>query len=289
MDVISLFDPWNDPLCSCPVKYSLNPYTGCSHGCIYCYISSYIPRAFESRVKKDILIRVERDMRKLDRLPISMSNSSDPYPPLEAKNKLTRGVLEIIKRYRHPLLIVTKSDLVTRDIDLLREMDAVVMITITTLDPVHKKTEPGAPSPKRRLKAMAELSEAEIPVGLRLDPIIPGISNDYRELIESTYCAGASHVVASTFKPRPDGWNRFKKTFPKLSSDLRPLYFEEGEVHQSSRYLPKELRRKILSELKYEVEDREMTFSTCREGMFKNEKACCDGSFMLKEPRPTQG
>ncbi len=286
MDVISLFDPWSDSLCSCPVKYSLNPYTGCSHGCIYCYISSYIPRAFESRPKKDLLRRVERDMRKIDRLPISMSNSSDPYPPIEKDSQLTRGVLEILKRHRHPLLIVTKSDLVARDIDLLREMDVVVMITITTLQSVYKKTEPGAPSPRRRLNAMNALSDAGIPVGMRLDPIIPGLFSDYLELIESAASAGASHVVASTFKPRPDGWNRFKKTFSKLSSDLGPLYFEEGEIRKSSRYLPEDLRRQILTGVKCEVEKRGLTFSTCREGVFKDETASCDGSHMLKNDAP---
>ncbi|MBI5253313.1 MAG: radical SAM protein, partial [Euryarchaeota archaeon] len=81
---ITYFDPWRDPLCTCPRKYSLNPYTGCEHRCVYCYITSYIPRGFECRIKKNLLGEVKRDRKKLNKkIPISMSNSSDPYTTME--------------------------------------------------------------------------------------------------------------------------------------------------------------------------------------------------------------
>ncbi|MDY6966674.1 MAG: radical SAM protein [Halobacteriota archaeon] len=283
MDVISIFDPWDDPLCTCPVKYSLNPYTGCSHGCIYCYITSYIPRAFDCRPKKDLLRRVERDMRKVEKIPISMSNSSDPYPPMEKELLLTRDVLKMIQRHQHPLLIATKSDLVARDIGILKRMNVAVTITITTFDPIYKKTEPKAPSPEKRLKAMKILAAEGVPVGLRLDPLIPGLNKDFKEVIKYAASAGASHVVASTLKPRPDGWNRIKKTFPELSKKLAPQYFEEGEVHSSSRYLPEDMRREILGAVKEETEMMGMTFATCREGLFMNRSVSCDGSHLLDD------
>ncbi|MDI6639569.1 MAG: hypothetical protein QMD78_01965, partial [Methanocellales archaeon] len=90
MDVIRKFDPWGDPLCTCPPKYSFSPYTGCSHRCAYCYITSYIPNAFNCRPKKDLLKRVKKDVSKVDlAIPISISNSSDPYPPEEKDVLLT--------------------------------------------------------------------------------------------------------------------------------------------------------------------------------------------------------
>ena len=131
MDVIREFDPWKDPWCTCPRKYSFNPYTGCSHRCVYCYITSYIPRAFDCRPKSRLIERVERDVQKLDRrLFVSMSNSSDPYPAIERKLRNTRRCLEIFRRNNIAVQIITKSDLVLRDLDLLQDMRCVVSLSL---------------------------------------------------------------------------------------------------------------------------------------------------------------
>ena len=128
MDVIRKFDPWGDPLCSCHPKYSFSPYTGCN-------ITSYIPNAFNCRPKKDLPKRVKKDVSKVDlAIPISISNSSDPYPPEEKDLLLTRRCLEIFRDKKCGVLIITKSDLVLRELDLLGEMNCVVSFTITTLD-----------------------------------------------------------------------------------------------------------------------------------------------------------
>ena len=118
--ILRPFDPWNSPLCTCPPKMSLNPYTGCPHGCIYCYASSYIPRFHECRPKVDLLRRLEKESAKIepDTL-VAMSNSSDPYPPMEKELRLSRGCLKILKRMDCRVQVVTKSDLVAEDADLL--------------------------------------------------------------------------------------------------------------------------------------------------------------------------
>ncbi len=280
MDVIKPFDPWEGSLCTCRDKFSLNPYTGCSHGCIYCYITSYIPNAFKCRPKKDLLRRVQRDLKHIERKVISISNSSDPYPPMEKNYGLTRQVLEMLCKNDHPALIVTKSDLVARDVDIIGTFPCAVMFTITILKREHKKLEPHAPSPKRRLIAMKKLSEKGVPVGLRLDPIIPGLSSDFKEVIAKASEAGASHVVSSTFKPRPDCWKRFKVVFPDLANELHPFYFDKGERHQGSRYLPKRLRESLLKDVKTEALGQGMSFGVCREGLNLNTAKSCDGSHL---------
>jgi DNA repair photolyase len=283
MDVIKLFDPWEGTLCTCRNKYSLNPYTGCSHGCIYCYITSYIPNAFNCRPKKNLLNRVEKDLKKIDKKVISISNSSDPYPPMEKKMKLTRGVLSLLCNQQHPTLIVTKSDIVVRDMDILSEMPSAVMFTITTLGDTYKKLEPKAPPPQKRLEALYKLREEGIPAGIRLDPLIPNLSLDVDKVVESAAKAGALHVTASTFKPRPDAWKRFENTFPNIAQKTKKLYFEEGERIQGSRYLSKELRHEMLSQVRELVLENNMTFGICREGLDLKRAKTCDGSHLCYE------
>jgi len=280
MDVIRRFDPWGDSWCCCPEKYSLNPYTGCPHGCIYCYITAYVPRAFECRPKKDLLRRVERDLRGLGKGFISMSNSSDPYPPIEKELELTRGVLETLSRHRRPVLVVTKSDIVARDAELLAGMPAAVTVTVTTLTSDARILEPGAPSPRRRLRAMRELSEAGVPVGLRLDPIIPGVTGDAEEVISAAVESGALHVTASTFKPRNDGWNRFSEGFVEAAERLGPMYAAGSRRHGTS-YLPENMRREILHRVKHIAQDHGLTFGACREGLDMGQTPGCDGSHLI--------
>ncbi|MCS7131416.1 MAG: radical SAM protein [Hadesarchaea archaeon] len=290
MDVIHDFDPWGDPLCTCPSKYSFDPYTGCAHRCLYCYITSYIPRAFECRPKEDLLKRLERDLRKIDkRRIISMSNSSDPYPPIEAELKLTRACIELFAREGCRLLVITKSDLVARDADLLAEMGAVVSVTITTLsDKTCKRLEPGAPSPKRRLAALRRLADREVPTAVRLDPLIPGINDiDIEKIIEAAVDAGASHVTSSTYKLRPDSWRRIREEFPEAASQLAYLYFGRGERRRNSWYLPLELRRDLMERVREACDRHGLTFASCREGLVElTSGASCDGSHLVRTILP---
>ena len=279
-DLIKPFDPWRSPLCTCPDKYSLNPYTGCSHRCVYCY-STYIPNFYTLRLKKNLLRRVERDLSKIpEKSLVSMSNSSDPYPPVEKKLRLTRKILELVKEQRKEqrIMIVTKSDLVTSDIDLLSELNAAVSISITTLDKEKaSKLEPNAPEPGKRIKALKKLHSEGIPCVLRLDPIIPEKTEDeIEEIIEK--CSFVSHVVSSTLKLRFDSLKRMIKTFPELKY-YRKLYMK-GEKIQNSFYLPKSYRLEVLERVKDACERYGISYAFCREGVPFKAKSC-DGSHLI--------
>ena len=203
--LISEFDPWKSKLCTCPPKLTFNPYTGCDHGCVYCYASSYIPRFFKCRPKRDLLRRLRREARKLRGELISISNSSDPYPNIEEENGLTRKCLEILSRHECKIQIVTKSPLVTRDIDLLRKMRCMVAFSITTGDDeLSRRLEPRAPVSSERLEAIEALVKKDIPVAVRIDPIIPFLNDKPKKLIESLASLGVSHITSSTCKIRPD-------------------------------------------------------------------------------------
>jgi len=284
--LISPFDPWSDPLCTCGPKFSLNPYTGCGHGCLYCYVSSYIPDFFRVRPKRDLLQRLKRGLRGF-RGVLTMANSSDPYPPLERELCLTRRCLELIQGKRDVrLLLVTKSDLVKRDSDLLAGFDGrvVVAITITTLDEgLARRLEPGAPPPKAKLRAVEELSCLGIPVMVRVDPLIPYLNiQGLRELVSQIKQAGARHITASTYKAKPDNWKRLKEKFPEQTGKLYKLYFQEGEKKGNTRYLPRGVRRKLLETVRHACEEEDIRFAVCREGLEGFSNACCDGRHLLK-------
>ena len=287
MDVIRDFDPWHDPLCTCPKKYGFNPYTGCFYRCVYCYVTSYVPRVFECRIKKNLLKRATCDLKRVDRYRvISMSNSSDPYPPMEAKLKLTRACLELFLREGCQVQVITKSDLVIRDIDLLSKMRCVVSFTITTLKRnLSLKLEPRAPPPELRLEAMKQLSNTGVPVSLRLDPIIPSLNDtEIEQIVKAAAAAGAKHATSSTFKPRPDSWHRSRRVFPEATAKLAPLYFERGERHHNSWYLPRRLRLELMERVKKACDENGLTFASCREGLRElTTSASCDGSHLISK------
>ena len=276
--LITRFDPWKSSYCTCPLKYSLNPYTGCSHGCLYCYITSYIPNAFNLRVKKNVVKRVEKELReKKDKISyISLSNSSDPYPPEEKKYEITRAILNVLNFYGIKRQIVTKSDLVKRDVDLLQKTS--VSMSITTMKD-SKRIEPNAPDPEKRIEALKELSESGIKCSLRLDPIMPHINDSYESMHEVIFRAAPyiKHVTASTLKPRYDSLKRMKKAFPGIDWD--GLYIEKvGRAF----YLDKERRMEILLKVRDICKDYGLTFSCCREGIPINDKnVACDGSHLI--------
>jgi len=287
MSVINLFDPWKNKLCTCPLKYSLSPYTGCSHRCLYCYITSYIRDAFNPRVKKNYIEKFLRDLRRINRsFYISISNSSDPYQDLEKIFKFTRKTLKVISMQRLRALIITKSDLVLRDIDILRNGFFSVSITITTLDEdVAKVLEPGAPSPYRRIKVVETLINNNISVSVRIDPIIPGVNDDFKmlsKLVDKLAEIGVKHIVSSTYKLKPDSFRRIIRAFPSLERKLYKLYYIEGEKIHGYRYLNRRLRYNILSRMKNIVVSKNISFAVCREGFFDlNSGKTCDGSHLI--------
>jgi len=286
--IIRPFDPWkNTSLCTCPFKYTVNPYTGCSHSCLYCYASSYVRNFFNPRKKDRLLEHIVKDIRRVPRNSIiNISSSSDPYIPLEKDLMLTRKVIEkLIGSYT--VEIVTKSDLVTRDIDLLARGKSVVSITITTLNEELAETlEPKAPSPLKRVKAVAELSAKGVPVVVRLDPIIPFVTDNDKnivEIVDAVADAGAKHIVSSTYKVKWDNFNRMVSRFPNLSKNFRELYFRFGEKIHGAYYAPKDYRERVLSKVREKVKGKGLTFSVCREGLphLNDENVSCDGTSLV--------
>ncbi len=273
------FDPWKSRLCTCPFKYTLNVYTGCNHACVYCYITSYIPNAFQVRVKEGLLSKLERELRSFDRRNlIALSYSSDPYPTVERELGITRKVLELFKRHNVRCLILTKSDIFKRDIDILSELRCAVGVTVTTIDEGKARLlEPNAPIPKKRINALKKAKEAGIPVYARIDPIIPFYTwEDFGETLEAL--SFVSHITVSTLKLKPDSKRRMFAKFPDLMEKLWPLY-EQGERMEGYYYLPRALRMQIMREAERKILERGITFGSCREGY--HSFPSCDGSHLV--------
>lgn len=281
--ILRPFDPWKGQLCTCPPKLSLNPYTGCPHGCLYCYASSYIPRFEQCRPKVDLLKRLAREAAKVEPgTLLALSNSSDPYPPMEKELRLTRGCLQILKGRGLPVQVVTKSHLVVQDAELLAGMLACVAVTVTTLnDSICRRLEPGAPLPAKRLDAIAKLAKRGVAVSARIDPIIPGINDaQIKELVVAVTRAGAGHITSSTYKARPGSMRKITSAFPREAVALESLFARGGRVAGSS-YLPAEIRRDLMRRVKENAEREGVTFSSCREGLPSVSGINCDGSHLL--------
>jgi DNA repair photolyase len=282
LNVLARFDPWHSALCTCPPKLTLNPYTGCDHGCVYCYASSYIFNFVNCRPKKDLIQRLKREAVKLHGEIVSISNSSDAYPNLEAEKALTRQCVEILSRQDCRIQIVTKSDLVARDIDLLSKVPSTVALTITTDDDATARIiEPHAPPPSERIEAAEKLVHSGIPVTVRIDPIIPFVNDCPERLVKKLAGLGVRHVTSSTYKARPDNWKRFSEAMPQVSEKLRALYFQKGEKIADYIYLPRELRLRLMEKLRSLAEKNGIKFGTCREGFNDLNTATCDGSWVL--------
>ena len=284
--LITRFDPWQSSLCTCPPKLTLNPYTGCSHNCVYCYATSYTPHFAKCNPKKDLLKRVESEATRLNGETVSISNSSDPYPHYEAELGLTRECLQILSRNNCKVQLVTKSDLVERDVDILTKMPCAVAMTITTQDEeAARLIEPGAPSPSERLKAIEILVNKNIPVSVRVDPIIPYVNDNPTQLIATLANMGVKHVTSSTYKVKRDNWQRFSKAKPSAAEKIKPLYLTKGEKVGGSTLLPVDLRLKLMVQIRSSVINNGMKFGVCRENLEQLNTALCDGSWLLQNRR----
>lgn len=200
---------------------SLNPYRGCEHGCSYCYARpthEYLGfdagLGFEQRIlvkpEAPALLRRALASPRWRPEPVTFSGNTDCYQPIERYLELTRACLGVLAEFRNPVAVITKSALVTRDIDLLRELSAVsaahVWLSVTTLDPdLARRMEPRAPEPRRRLKAIEALVAAGVPTGCVVGPVIPGLNDAEMPAIlaaaRDAGCRSASWVLLRL--PRP--------------------------------------------------------------------------------------
>jgi DNA repair photolyase len=194
---------------------SINPYRGCEHGCIYCfarpnheYLGFSAGLDFESKilVKEDApqLLRKELMSPRWKPQVIAISGVTDSYQPIERRLQLTRRCLEVLVEFRNPVVIITKNELVTRDIDLLLQLarfdGVLVFVSVTSLDPeLARELEPRASQPARRLAAIEALSAAGVPAGALIAPVIPGLTDhEMPSIISAVAKAGA---VAAGYVP----------------------------------------------------------------------------------------
>jgi DNA repair photolyase len=233
-----------------------------------------------------LIPRLKREVAKLKGEVISIANSSDPYPNLEAKAGLMRKCLEILSQHNCKVQVITKASLVTRDIDLLKKVPSMVSLTITTEDDnMAKLIEPNAPSSTERLKTAETLIKKGVPTSVRIDPVIPFVNDTPENLIETLASIGVKHVTSSTYKVKPDNWQRFSRVLSKTAEKLKPLYFEKGEKMSGYIYLPRDWRLKLMNAIRAEAEKNGMKFGTCREGLNHLNTATCDGSWLLPHSR----
>lgn len=239
-----------------PFDLSINPYRGCEHGCIYCYARpshAYWDMSpgldFETRLiaKTNAAALLEQQLSKpgYKCAPITLGANTDPYQPIEREYKITRAVLEVLLRYRHPVTIITKGSLILRDLDLLAELAkqhlVSVFISLTTLDDELKRIlEPRAAAPKARLRAIRVMRDAGIPVGVLCAPMIPMINDmELESLLSEAKAAGAlsaSYVMLRLpleVAPLFDEW--LKAHYPQRAEHVMSLIRQVrgGEVYDS--------------------------------------------------------
>jgi len=242
-----------------PINTFINPYRGCEHGCVYCYarpnheylgLSAGIDFETKIFVKENAAYLLEKELKSAKWKPqtIGISGVTDAYQPIEKKLKLTRSCLEVLAKYRNPAAIVTKNHLVTRDIDIFKEMatyNAIgIILSVTTLDhSLAKIMEPRTSRPQKRLEAIRELADNDIPVGIIIGPVIPGLTDqEVPRIFEESVKAGASiaryimlrlpHATKDIFE------NWLDQNFPNKKDKVlnRIKSMRGGKLYDSSFY-----------------------------------------------------
>jgi DNA repair photolyase len=259
-----------------PFRWTLNPYMGCVHRCTYCYVRAYEKRAdrpFDDRyggsirIKTNVVevLRYELRRRSWRREPVAIGAATDPYQPAEGFYKLSRGCLEVLSAARNPFSLITRGPMIIRDIDVLQEASSRAEISISVSIPtvdmdVWRKTEPGTAPPQKRLRAIRQMIDAGIKVGVSIAPVLPGISDSPAQLedvVRAAREAGATGVWANVLHLRPGTREHFLGHLARDWPELLPRY---REMYRMDSYLSDEAKAPILNrvaELKaqYDVTD----------------------------------
>ncbi len=267
---------------SMPFDWSINPYRGCQHGCSFCYARSthaFLGMEADDTFQKHIVFKanvpevLEAQLKKMSRSrdglkrigTVAIGTATDPYQPLEAKTLLTRKCLEILAKYRVPATITTRSPLILRDIDVLKELPlSSVNVSVNTLDrEVWRHFEPASPFPLKRLETVQRLVEEGIPAGLFMAPILPYIT-DSEDHLSAIVAQAASHkaqfVMPSflrlgTREVKSWFFRTLHEHYPSLVVPYAELYRETTSVPQSYKE-PIRLKIRKLFE-RYGIRDKE--------------------------------
>ena len=272
-----------------PFTWTINPYRGCEFACKYCY-ARYTHEFMEMRdgvdferkiyVKQQTAWLLRQELKKVKRSEqIAIGTATDPYQPAERRFEITRSILqELALHHGFELGIVTKSDLVVRDIDLLLEIaqhnSLFITLTITTLNlKLARILEPRAPRPDLRFNALTKLVGAGLNAGVICAPVLPGITDSpaaLDRLVEATKEAGGKYIYANPLFLKPCSANIFmpflEKEFPHLADDYRKRYADRAFISKAYSKRLSDLMASLRKKhgIKKEVEDRGTLSTECR-------------------------
>ena len=213
------------------IEYTVNLYRGCTHGCVYCYAPSLVHEErkwgqfVDAKINAPLVLR--RELREAVQAPVFFSSASDPYQPVEARFKLTRRCLEALRDNQFPVVVLTRSPLVLRDLDVLRELEWVrVGCSISTA--ASREFEPGVPPVERRIRTLRSLSEAGIQTWVSMAPVIPGIMLfDLEDMLGKLRDAGVRAVTPGLL--RFQGYSTSKEMFESATGMTAGEALESGE------------------------------------------------------------
>ncbi|MCW3979484.1 MAG: radical SAM protein [Candidatus Bathyarchaeota archaeon] len=226
------------------VEYAINPYLGCGHGCVYCYARfmrrmGHVGEEWGSfvDVKINALERLQQEAPRRSKGIVLLSSVTDPYQPLERKYELTRGCLRILLEHQFPISVLTKSDMVLRDLDLLRGFDQCqVGFTITAYDDeVRRVFEPGASTVNARLAALHKISDEGIQTYAFLGPILPYLSEEGLDSLLDELAGSVSHVLVDRLNVKSGNMKTIREALSSNYPDMRAM-FERALSPESGYY-----------------------------------------------------
>jgi DNA repair photolyase len=260
-----------------PFNWSLNPYMGCVHRCTFCYVRAFERRADRPsddgygtsiRVKTNVaeVLRKELARPSWERETVAVGAATDPYQPAEGRYRLTRSCIEAFAEYETPFSLITRGPMIVRDVDVLaaaaQRAEVHVTFSIPTVDhEVWQRTEPGTAPPHQRLRAVTQLVEAGIEVGVGMAPILPGLSDKpemLEDVVRAARAAGATGVWTNVLYLRPGTKEHFLAALERDWPELLPEY---DRLYARRAYLPADEVRPVKEQVqalarKHGVRDR---------------------------------
>lgn len=247
-----------------PFSWSINPYRGCRHACVYCYArptheymglggGDEFQEVIFAKVNAPEVVRLELGRRGWSGDCVVIGTATDPYQQAESRYRLTRRILEAFRDFSNPVSITTKSPMILRDLDILSELankaDVNVCMTVTTMDEaLWRKIEPTTSKPRRRMEAISVLRDHGIRVGVLLSPVLPGLTDDVahlEEVVASAAHHGAQFVASNVLRLGPGITEYYIPFIEKEFPTLKPLYNDLYRGHYAPRYYSDLVRTRV--------------------------------------------